>query len=119
MKRLLLAAVAISLMTGCYNAKITAPVRQGGVKHSDTGASLFWGLTNTSAQALECPGGMAYAETYQPWWGVLFVQPLTIGIVTPIKKVWICAEAGGPVGAAPAAPATAPQIIVIQTPPAR
>lgn len=118
MKRILLAAVAITMITGCYNAKITAPVRQGGVKHADTGASLFWGLTNTSSEALECPGGMAYAETYQPWWGVLFVTPLTVGIVTPIKKVWICAEPGG-VAAAPPAAAAAPQIIVIQTPPAK
>lgn len=114
MKRLLLLAVSALMVTGCYNAKITAPVRQGGVKHSDTGASLFWGLTNSSSAAVECPAGMAYTETYFPWWGQMFIQPLTLGIVTPIKKVWICVEPGGA-----AAPAAQPQIVIVQTPAAK
>ena len=120
MKQHLLATLALLTVTGCYNAKITAPVQQGGVKHADTGVSLFWGITNTSAEAIECPAGMAYTETFQPWWGVMFVQPLTLGIVTPIKKVWICVNPTAAPPAAPAAPGGAPpQVIIMQAPPTK
>ena len=97
--------------TGCFNAKIrtaAAPL-PGGEKHSDTGVSLFWGMSNTTSDAIECPNGLSYAEAYWPWWGYFLVSPLTLGIVVPIRKVYICA-------AQPAAPAASagPQIVIVQ-----
>lgn len=106
-------ALAVSLCTGCYNAKINAPIRRQtgeGAKHVDTSVSLFWGATNTTSDAIECTAGLAYAEVYHPWWGQFLVAPLTLGIITPIRKVWICAD---PVPTAQAAPG-GPQIIVVQ-----
>lgn len=104
------ALLAFVLLTGCYNAKMKAPVTPTGEKYSDTGVSFFWGMTNTTTIAAECPHGMAYAEVYHPWWGVFIVAPLTLGIITPLRKVYQCAAP-----AAAASPA-GPQIVVMQAP---
>lgn len=112
-RTILVASLATApFLIGCYNAKIRAPVRQQtgeGAKHVDTGVSLFWGATNTSSDAIECPAGIAYAEVYHPWWGYFLVSPLTLGIVTPIRKVWICADPSPSQGAQ-----GGPQIILLQ-----
>jgi hypothetical protein len=83
------------LASGCYNARVVAPV-QGqvgeGSRHAETGVSWLWGMTATKSEAVECPAGLASTETYQPWWGAFFVAPVTAWIVTPIRKEWTCAE---------------------------
>ena len=103
------ALVILSVMVGsvgCYNAKIRAPVLAHGEKYSDLGASFLWGATNTTTDAIECPHGLAYVESYHPWWGVFLVGPLTLGIVTPIRKVYRCAAPSQPGGA---------QVVVVQS----
>lgn len=82
-------------LTGCYNAKIRTAAHPDGPRYVDTGVSLFWGASNSTTLAIECPHGLAYAETYHPWWGNFIVAPLTLGIVVPIRKVWVCASKQG------------------------
>lgn len=76
---------------------------------SRVGVSVLWGLTNSNTDAVECRHGMAYTEVYHPWWGILFVQPLTLGIVTPLRKVYQCA--------APPSATPPQQVIIMQPPP--
>jgi hypothetical protein len=89
---------ALVWVSGCYGASITTPAHSTGAQHRDTGVSWFWGLTTTGTHATQCRNGLAYAHTYFPWWAYV-VQFFTLGVVTPITKVYTCVASG---------PATAP-----------
>ena len=80
-------------VSGCYGAKVVSGARGNGTTIHDNGFSLFWGLTTTTTAA-PCKNGLSFVKTYHPWWG-FFISGLTLGIITPITKVYMCAAAGG------------------------
>jgi hypothetical protein len=63
-----------------------------GQVETKTGVSWLFGLVGTEAIAPECQHGLAYSETWQPWWSGL-VQGLTLYLVSPWKAEWACAPA--------------------------
>jgi len=56
-----------------------------------TGVTFLFGLVGTEAVAAECRDGVAYTETWQPWWSVI-VTGLTFYLITPWKGEWACAQ---------------------------
>jgi hypothetical protein len=93
MRRNLAALLLVSFtasLPGCYTAGVESPVQRG-ARHHDVGVSWFWGLTPTVADAQECRRGLAEVRTWLPWYAYI-VAPLTLGIVTPMKKKWTCAD---------------------------
>ncbi len=86
-KRLMLVAV-VMLNSSCFMARVVAK-GPAGEHHSNTGVSLFWGLTSTESDADECPNGLQRVATYHPWYTWL-LSTITIGIVTPIVKDYTC-----------------------------
>ncbi len=80
----------LSTFTGCYMSRVVAPGRAG-TKHSDTGFSFFWGITKTTHGAVECPYGLQEVTHYWPWYSYI-LQGITLGIVSPIKREYVCAE---------------------------
>lgn len=99
MMRILATLLCVSVANlGCYRAAVRAPVSEadGGREYSDIGAVWLWGATRTTSKAVECRNGLARTQTKIPWWGVLFIVPLTIGIITPIRTHYTCAAPAGP-----------------------
>lgn len=99
-------ALVIVLLAGCFGGAVSSAAGKG-TTESRIGVSLFWGLTTTRTQAVECQNGLAEVEVYWPWWSAMFISPLTAGIITPIKKVYTCT--------APAARASGPAHVVAAT----
>lgn len=97
------AVIALSL-TGCYSYTVRSGAMAAGPPTRETGVTLVHGLVGTSATAPECRNGLAYVETWTPWWAG-FVQWLTFGIVSPLKAEWACA--GAETGAKAPAPGLA------------
>jgi hypothetical protein len=92
MRRTLAALVIASLvpLSACYTAGVESPIARAS-RYDDVGVSWFWGISNSVSDAQQCRKGLAEVETWFPWYTYI-VAPLTIGIVTPIKKAWTCAE---------------------------
>ena len=88
MNRMISAALLLSLCSGCYMSRVTAP-GFAGTKHDDTGFSLFWGITRTDQGAVECTAGMKEVTHYWPWYAPV-LQLITLGIVSPIKREYTC-----------------------------
>jgi hypothetical protein len=121
------AAIIVVMLVNlsCYRAAVIAPVEQatGGKEYSDYGAVWLWGATRTTTRASECTYGVARTQTKFPWWGMLFVMPLTGGLITPIQTHYICAAApqglaaGQPTARANPTPTPAqqPTVIVVQS----
>jgi hypothetical protein len=81
---------ALLLCGGCFGGAVrTGTGNPGSVKEKDTGVSWLWGLTETETTANHCRNGLSEVEVYWPWWGFI-PQVLTLGIVTPITKVYRC-----------------------------
>ncbi|WP_257446776.1 hypothetical protein [Archangium lipolyticum] len=91
MKRLVVSAVLMCSLTGCYRMSVRSGATPSGPNNQDSGVSLVWGLTSTEASAPECSSGFSRVDVYWPWWGV-FVRVVTLGIVAPIRTEYVCAE---------------------------
>jgi hypothetical protein len=94
MKRLVVSAVLLCSLTGCFRMSVRSGAAPAGPLQEDTGASLVYGLTTANTIAPECRYGFSRVDVYRPWWGG-FVYVLTLGIVAPIRTEYVCAE-GGP-----------------------
>lgn len=124
MRKVVVSLLVLALTLACYRAAVVAPVEQaaGGKEYSDLGAVWLWGATRTTTRASECTHGVARTQTKFPWWGMLFVMPLTGGLITPIQTHYICAAAplgpaaGQPIARPTPGPTAAPQptVIVVQ-----
>lgn len=57
---------------------------------SRVGWNVAWGIVRADVDAPECQHGFSQVETWTPWWGV-FVEVITIGILTPQKAEYVCA----------------------------
>jgi len=91
MRRMLALLIACTAaLPGCFTAGVEATVARGS-RHSDVGWTWFWGVSNTITDAQQCRKGLAEVETWLPWYAYL-IAPLTFGIVTPIKKQYVCAD---------------------------
>jgi hypothetical protein len=106
MLKRVVAIVLCMMLTGCFSYTLRSSTAGDGVVHQGRGSALFWGLRGVQRHAHECPEGMAYARTYQPWWSFI-VATLTIGIVTPWRSQYECAREASP-PATPARPASRP-----------
>jgi hypothetical protein len=93
MKRLVLSVVLLCSLTGCYRMSVRSGATPTGPLQADTSASLVFGLTTANSNASECANGFSRVDVYWPWWGPL-VYGITLGIVTPIRAEYICAEGG-------------------------
>ncbi len=98
--RLVLPLLAALLFQGCFSSIVRA-TGPNGSKHSEAGASLFWGIGTPTHGATQCEYGLKEVEMYRPWYSH-FIGVLTLGIVTPITATWECM--GPPQGTHHAAP---------------
>ncbi len=85
---MLMTLILSSLFSSCFTARVVA---QGspGLTESETGFSLFWGITETKTNAVECQYGLQSVTTYLPWYHY-FVYSFTIGIIGPVVKEYTC-----------------------------
>lgn len=87
--------VTLMLMTlfqvGCYHAIVRGGPRSPMFPEARTGINWAWGLSSAEFDIADCPYGLAQVETYFPWYTV-FVRIVTIGIVTPHKIRYVCAQ---------------------------
>ncbi|QRN93267.1 hypothetical protein JRI60_29185 [Archangium violaceum] len=94
MKRLVVSAVLMCTLTGCFRMSVRSGATPSGPENRDTGASMVWGLTTAQSSAPECSSGFSRVDVYWPWWGP-FVYGITLGIVAPIRTEYVCAEGNG------------------------
>lgn len=87
--------VAALPQLGCYRAIVRGGPKGAMEPESRTEFNLLWGLTDAEVDAPDCPNGLARVETYLPWYSGL-VQLFTLGIVTPHKVQYVCAQAAAP-----------------------
>lgn len=92
MKTLVLTVTCLLFIatSGCYSYHIRSGALAAAPPTGQTGVTFVYGLVGTTAVAPECSTGLAYAETWQPWWA-FFVTGLTLGLVTPWRAEWACA----------------------------
>lgn len=88
MRRFVLSVLLLESMSGCYMSRVTAS-GNAGTAYSDTGFSLFWGMTRTDHGATECQYGLKEVTHYWPWY-TYFLQVITVGIVSPVKREYTC-----------------------------
>jgi hypothetical protein len=91
MKRLVVSAVLLCSLTGCFRMSVRSGATPAGPIQEDTSVSLVYGLTTANAIAPDCRDGFSRVDVYWPWWGP-FVYGLTLGIVSPIRAEYVCAE---------------------------
>lgn len=88
-----LASVVLVLtlaLSGCYRTVVrTGAPAEGPMKHS-TGLTFLYGLTPVEHGAVECPNGIASAETNLAWYNFLLI-PLTAGLVASTESHYVCA----------------------------
>jgi hypothetical protein len=94
MKRLLVSAVLLCSLTGCFRMSVRSGATQSGSLQDDTRVSLVFGLTPANSVATECENGFSRVDVYWPWWGPV-VYGLTLGIVAPLRTEYVCAEGRG------------------------
>lgn len=93
------------LLSGCYSYSVATGVPSTGTIRVGRGSVLFWGLMGVHRPAPQCPHGLSYMKTWQPWWSVI-VRDLTLGIVTPWRAEYECALGQAPT--TPVQPSPAP-----------
>jgi hypothetical protein len=89
MNKLKALALAATLASGCFAYGVHSPARPQVVSQTQLGVTFLWGLVGTDVFTSQCPTGLSYVRTYQPWWGFV-VTAVTIGIVTPWQGEWSC-----------------------------
>jgi hypothetical protein len=94
MKRLVVSAVLLCSLSGCFRMSVRSGATQSGPLRDDTSVSLVYGLTTAHPVATECEHGLSRVDVYWPWWGPV-VYGLTLGIVAPIRTEYVCAGGGG------------------------
>jgi hypothetical protein len=94
MKRLVVSAVLMCALSGCYRMSVRSSAIPAGPMNHDSGVNLMWGLVPTESKAPECKAGFSRVDVYWPWWGVL-VRVVTLGIVAPTRTDYVCAQGGG------------------------
>jgi hypothetical protein len=81
----------VPLFSGCY--KVSA--RSGALPHpgpeKTTGVHLIVGLTTVNVVASECAHGFSRIETKRPWWDMVLLTPLTLGLVSASSVKYQCA----------------------------
>lgn len=94
MRTLKLLAV-VALLSGCYRSVINTGARGDGQTRKGGGLSFIYGLTPVTTGAVECPYGLARAESFSAWYNFILV-PITGGLVSGIQTEYECADGPGP-----------------------
>ena len=92
--RLVIASLMLTVMTGCFAAKVETGLKPSNVHIRKTFASSWiYGLVppSTIQTAAQCPDGVAIVETKLSFLNQL-VGALTLGIYTPMEINVTCAE---------------------------
>ncbi len=94
MRSLLLLSVVV-LLSGCYRSVVSTGARGDGQTRKGGGLSFIYGLTPVKTGAVECPYGLARAESWAAWYN-FFLVPITGGLVSGIETEYECAAGPGP-----------------------
>ncbi|RKH61120.1 hypothetical protein [Corallococcus llansteffanensis] len=97
MKRLVVSALVLASLTGCFRMSVRSPAPRDGAPEGQMGASFVGGLTTSNVAAGECRHGLSRVDVYWPWWSPI-VYVFTFGVVAPLRAEYVCAQ--GPDSAA-------------------
>ena len=109
MKRLVVSALVLASLTGCFRMSVRSPAPRDGAPEGQRGASFVGGLTTSNVAAGECQHGLSRVDVYWPWWSPL-VYVVTFGIVAPLRAEYVCAQGPDTLGREADVPPSVPAL---------